>query len=179
MKKPGKAVGAEPAREGAPVAASLSEAQRLAATILECLAGLRTPTTASEALKISLPRYYQLETRALQGMVHSLAPRAKGKQASLAVRVRELEKELESARRACSRQEALVRITQRTLGLTSLPKTEPRPTIKDGKKRKSKRPSVRAMRAAKTLHSMSEAPGSEPQEVAPPTAVSNGSEGAT
>ncbi len=52
-----------------------SEAQRLAATILEVLAGLRSPPEASQALAVSLPRYYQLEARALEGLVAALAPR--------------------------------------------------------------------------------------------------------
>src|SRR5438270_790739 len=44
---------------------SSREAQRAAALILEVLAGGRTPTQAAEALSVSLPRYYQLETRAV------------------------------------------------------------------------------------------------------------------
>ena len=52
-----------------------SEANRLAVAILEVLAGLRTPADAAAALGISVPRYYQLETRALEGMVTALEPR--------------------------------------------------------------------------------------------------------
>jgi len=36
-------------------------AKRLAAAILEVLAGARTPTEAAQTLELSLPRYYQLE----------------------------------------------------------------------------------------------------------------------
>ena len=98
-------------------AATPSEAQRWAATILEVLAGLRSPTAASQALAISLPRYYQLETRALEGLVAALAPRPQGKQPSLENCVKLLERQLAAAHRQCARQEALVRVTQRTLGL--------------------------------------------------------------
>ena len=104
-----------------PPAATPSEAQRLAATILEVLAGVRSPPAAAEALSISLPRYYQLEARALGGLVAALLPRPLGKQPSLENRVKQLEKELEAARRHCARQEALVRVTQRTLGVWPTP----------------------------------------------------------
>jgi hypothetical protein len=43
--------------------------KRQAAAILEVLAGARTPTEAATALAVSLPRYYQLESRALEGLV--------------------------------------------------------------------------------------------------------------
>lgn len=54
-------------------------AKRSAAVILEVLAGLRTPTEASQALGITAMRYYVLERRGLEGMVAALAPRPKGK----------------------------------------------------------------------------------------------------
>src|SRR6266446_3622667 len=44
-------------------------AKRMAAAILEVLAGARTPLDAATALAVSLPRYYQLESRALEGLV--------------------------------------------------------------------------------------------------------------
>ena len=44
-------------------------AKRSAAVILEVLAGLRTPTEASQALGITPMRYYVLERRAMEGMV--------------------------------------------------------------------------------------------------------------
>src|SRR5260370_40572180 len=45
-----------------------TEAKRLAAAILEVLAGARTPTEAAQVLALSLPRYYLLEARALHGI---------------------------------------------------------------------------------------------------------------
>jgi hypothetical protein len=151
----------EPAvQDSSSPAATLSEAQRLAAMILECLAGVRTPPTAAEFLGISLPRYYQLEARALEGLVAALAPRPKGKQPSLENRVKALEKELETALRAAARQEALVRVTQRSLGLAALVKSPAQQSSANGKRRKPRRPMARAMRAAKTLRAKSE---SQPQ----------------
>src|SRR5687768_12360377 len=53
-------------KKSPPAVATASEAQRLAATILEVLGGVRSPPQAAQALAISLPRYYQLEARALE-----------------------------------------------------------------------------------------------------------------
>jgi len=39
-------------------------------------AGARTPTEAAQALGLSLPRYYLLEERALQGMLVACEPRS-------------------------------------------------------------------------------------------------------
>jgi hypothetical protein len=138
-------------KEASPPTATPSEAQRMAAVILEVLAGVQSPPTAAELLKVSLARYYQLEARALAGLLAALAPRPRGKQPSLEKRLRQLEKELEAARRACARQEALVRLTQRTLGLAALTKAKPAVAGPKGKSRKPRRPMVRALKAAQTL----------------------------
>jgi len=153
-----------------PPAATPSEAQRLAAAILEVLAGVRSPTAAAELLAISLPRYYQLEARALEGLVAALAPRPLGKQPSLEKRLLQLEKELAAARRACARQEALVRLTQRSLGLAALAKPPAAAPTKDGKRRQPRRPTVRALKAAQTLRAQADSPGAgvpEPTSLQP------------
>ncbi|HXV06985.1 MAG TPA: hypothetical protein VD791_03085 [Burkholderiales bacterium] len=159
------------AKEASPPAATPSDAQRLAAAILEVLAGLRSPPQAAELLGVSLPRYYQLEARALEGLVAALAPRPKGKQPALENRVRQLEQELEAARRACARQEALVRVTQRSLGLAALAKPPAKANPKAnangkadsqadapaaGRRRKPRRPLVRALRAAQQLRTQAD-----------------------
>jgi hypothetical protein len=97
------------------------EAQRLAAAILEVLAGLRTPGQAAEALGVSLPRYYHLEGRALRGLLASCESRPRG-------RVRSPEKELallqhqhQRLQRELSRQQTLVRLAQRAVGLAPPP----------------------------------------------------------
>ncbi len=164
------------AKETSPPAATPSEAQRLAAAILECLAGVRSPPAAAELLGISLPRYYQLETRALEGLVAALAPRPQGKQPSLELRVKQLENELEAARRACARQEALVRVTQRSLGLAALAKPKSPAAPINGQKRKPRKPVVRALKAAQTLRAQADAetgnsPASSVQPSAPQVGV--------
>ena len=93
------------------------EANRIAVAILEVLAGLRTPAEAAQSLQISVPRYYVLETRALEGLVAACEPKPLGKQRTPQTRIAALEKELQQARHQCARQQALVRAAQRTVGL--------------------------------------------------------------
>src|SRR5262249_23557609 len=70
-------------RPGPPTPAAGSaasrEARQRAAAILEVLAGARTPAQAAEALGLSLPRYYQLENVALQGLVGACEPVSRGR----------------------------------------------------------------------------------------------------
>ena len=58
------------------------EAKRLAAVLLDVLAGARTPPQAAEVLGVSLPRYYQLEDRGLAGLVAACEARPRGRQAN-------------------------------------------------------------------------------------------------
>lgn len=128
-----------------------SEANRLAVVILEVLAGGRTPLDAAKALGVTPPRYYQLETRALQGLVAALEPRPKVRQPSLEGRIAQLERELGEARRECLRQQALVRTAQRSLGIKPPPVADGKPPGKDAVRRKKRRPAVRALKAARAL----------------------------
>jgi hypothetical protein len=134
------------------------EAQCRAAAILEVLAGGRTPGEAATAIGVSLPRYYLLEQRALAGLVAACEPRAAGKGQSPQRRIAGLEKELTRLRQECSRQRALVRASQRTIGLAPPPA---KPLVKPGgvktvgktadTKSRARRPVVRALRAAAAI----------------------------
>ena len=115
------------------------EAQRLAAAILEVLAGVRTPSQAAEVLGVSLPRYYQVETRAMQALVAACAPRPRGPGRSAAKELTALRRQQERLERELSRQRTLVRLTQRTLGLAPPPAAGKVQGGKD-KKDKSKKP---------------------------------------
>jgi hypothetical protein len=117
------------------------EAKRLAAVILEVLAGLRTPTQAAQATSVSLPRYYQLETRALAGLVRSCEPRAKGRQRTAASELTGLRKENERLQHEVGRQQTLVRMAQRSMGVSP-----PTPPPKGKRKRKTARALVTASR---------------------------------
>jgi hypothetical protein len=127
------------------------DAQRLAAAILDVLAGGRTPNEAAEALEVSPPRYYLLEQRALAGLVAACEPRPVGQTISLKRRMAVLEKELVQLRQECARQRALVRAGQRTVGLAA--PTPPKPAAKAPGKRTSRkrRPVVRALKAAAAI----------------------------
>jgi hypothetical protein len=153
-----------PAPPSAPPASR--EAQRLAVAILEVLAGVCTPSDAAAALRVSLPRYYLWEQRALAGMVSACEPRSAGRGSNPQRRVASLEKEIARLRQDCSRQQALVRVTQRTIGLG--PPPPPKVAPKSGgkasangtaKARRKRRPVVRALKAAAALEAATVAEG--------------------
>jgi hypothetical protein len=128
------------------------EAQRLAAAILEVLAGLRTPAQAAAALGVSLPRYYHLEARALRGLLAGCEARPPGRVRSPDKELASLQRQQERLQRELSRQQTLVRMAQRTVGLTPPPAAAP--AAKGGKKRR-RRPTVRALAAAARLQEQS------------------------
>jgi hypothetical protein len=141
------------------------EAQRRAAVILEVLAGVRTPGQAAEALGVALPRYFQLETRALQALVASCAPLPRGPGRSAEKEVAALKRELERLQRALSRQQTLVRLAQRHLGLA--PPKAPAPVPGGKGKKRPRRPVIRALRAAQALQQRSQEPASPEAATAP------------
>src|SRR5262245_47089153 len=122
------------------------EARRLTALILEVLAGQRTPTEAAKALQVSVPRYYALETQALQGLVAACEPRRRGPRNTPEREIQSLRREVERLKRECSRTQALLRFAQRTAGGPAAA----RPTEKQPGKRRRK-PSIRALKAVASL----------------------------
>jgi hypothetical protein len=123
------------------------DAQRQAAVILEVLAGARTPTQAAAALSVSVPRYYQMETRALRGLVEACEAKPRGRAPSMDKELATVRREQERLQRELTRHQSLVRVTQRHLGLAPpTPPAKPAP----GKKRR-RRAVVRALTAAKQL----------------------------
>src|SRR6516165_7815714 len=138
------------------------EARRLAAVILEVLAGVSTPASAAQALGIRLPRYYFLEQRAIRGLVSACEPRPKGRTVSSDRQIARLERELAVCRRELGRHQALARAAQRVLGLKatapqgavagkpSAPgKGQPAGSGTGGKKSRKRKPVARALRAAR------------------------------
>ena len=139
-------------------AGTSSPARRQAAVILEVLAGVRRPSDAAQALGISVPRYYQVEQRALMGLVAACEPAPRGPRREQARRIAALEREKLRLQRECDRQQALVRATQRSLGLAPPAAVRSLPKDRDGKKdgspakrRRNRRPMVRALQAARSL----------------------------
>ena len=129
------------------------EARQLAAVILDVLAGARTPQQAAEALSLSLPRYYQLEARALAGLIGACEARPRGRQVEATAELARANKEVDRLKRELSRAQALVRLTQRTIGVAA-----PAPE-KQGARKRTRKPVVRALRRANELRSEVPEPG--------------------
>ena len=131
-----------------------SQANKLAAVVLDVLAGVRLPAEAAQQGGISLPSYYHLEQRVLDAIVRACEPRPRGKVRSPQRQVEHLQRQVKRLEQECARQQALVRAAHRTIGL--LPPAA-KPAAKsaektDGAKRKrSRRPTVRALKAARLL----------------------------
>jgi hypothetical protein len=128
-----------------------TDARRLAAAILEVLAGVRTPTEAAQQLAISLTRYYIDEGRALQGLVAACEPRPRGRVRTPETELVTVRRECEQLRRQCARQQALVRVTQRSVGLVPTPPPAAKPDRAGAKKRRPRKPTARALKAVAVL----------------------------
>ena len=133
------------------------EARRTAATILEVLAGMRTPTEAAQALSVSVSRYYALEQRAVASLVAGCEPHLRGPVKSPQQRIAELQREVQRLRQQCDRHLALARAVQRTVDLpmptksAATGKGNGHRQSPSGKKRRTRRPTVRALKAAQAL----------------------------
>jgi len=126
-------------RNTVPLAAEASkEAKRLAAVILEVLAGVRQPSQAAEALQVSLPRYYQVETRALQGLLTACEPRPKGRQPEMAHALATLQQHNARLQREVARHQALVRVAQRVVGVPAAVSPAPKAAGKKKRQRKAR-----------------------------------------
>jgi len=147
--------GPDPAKADPPPDAS-REAKRLAAAILEVLAGLRTPAQAAQATNVSLPRYYQLEAQALAGLVRACERHPKGRRRAPPNEVATLAKENERLKRDLGRQQALVRLAQRSVGLS--------PPVPPAKARRKRKPTTRALVAAERLRAAADGAGDGPAE---------------
>ena len=125
------------------------EAKRIAACILEVLAGASSPTSAAEALEVSLPRYYLLEQRAIEALVNACEPRS-GRTISAQREVDIIRKQLERTERDAIRYQTLLRVAQRTIGLAP-PATPTGAKAKGAKAKRTRRTTARALVAAQSL----------------------------
>ena len=136
------------------------EARRRAAAVLEVMGGLRTPSEAASAGGMSLPRYYALEKRAIEGLVAACAAtKRRGRQRSPAKEMDRLREQVKRLERESSRNLAMARAAQRAAGIAPPPASKA--SANDGKKRRKRRPSTRALLVAEALRSESAAPRSE------------------
>ncbi len=110
------------------------EASRVAACVLEVLAGLRSVAEAAEVLQVSPARYYQIEARALAGLVQGCEPLRRGRAACAGQEVGALRRENERLVREVQRQQALVRLARQAAGLSEA--AEPETPAGPGRKRR-------------------------------------------
>jgi hypothetical protein len=137
------------------IAGTSAEARQLAVAILEVLGGEWAPGEAAAALKMSLPRYYALESRALAGLVAACEPLRARRRRSSDKEISELQKKLARLERECARRQALLRASQRTVGLGSPA------AMKDQGKRRKRRPMARALRAVSIMRAGSSDPSND------------------
>lgn len=122
------------------------DAKRKAAVILEVLAGARGPGDAASVLGVSPNRYYQLESRALQGLVTACETRPKGPGVSPEKELAKVRRKVDRLEQDLARYQALARVTQRAVGVR--PPATSKKKVKGGKRRKRRKPTVRALKAA-------------------------------
>jgi hypothetical protein len=138
-----------------------ADCRRLAAAILEVLAGARTPTEAATVLGISLPRYYQVEAQGLRGLLLACEPKPRGRQLSAESALQALQRENQRLQRDLGRQQALARAAQRSLGLAPVAAV---PAAKPGKKTRKRR-LARALSVARCLQEDNETAAPPPATV--------------
>ena len=140
------------------------EAKRKAAVILEVLAGARGPGDAAEALGVSPNRYYQLESRALQGLVMACETRPKGPGLPPEKELVKVRRKVGRLEQDVARYQALARVTQRAVGVR--PPTASK-KVKGGNRRKRRKPTVRALKAVEGFKRVTEVTGPAAPVAAP------------
>lgn len=149
------------AKAGAKALGGSAEARRTAAIVLESVCGVCSVEEASTRLGIAVPRYYVLETRALQGLIEALEPRARGRKQTDESRIAGLTRQAARLEREVRRYQALHRAATRVIGLAPL---SPKPAEAKGAKQRRVRRRARAERVVDVLR----------REVAPDTCAESG-----
>lgn len=142
-----------------------AEARKRAAAVLEVIGGLSSPSAAAEAAGMSLPRYYALEKKALEGLVSACAPGVRGRQASPVREAEALRERVKGLEREAARNLALLRAAQRAAGLSAPAVKNAKGEDKSSSRRRRRKPVVRALLVAESLRG-GDASG-------PPAAVEN------
>jgi hypothetical protein len=146
--------GTKRARPGAPklrADGASAEARRHAAAVLEVLAGARAPTEVAQQLAMSLTRSYLIESRAVQGLLAACAPRPRGRVRSPDSELAARRRECEQLRRQAARQQALLRVTERALGLAGAAAAPSAQAGAKGPRKRRRKPKARALQAAAVL----------------------------
>ena len=162
------------------VATASPQAKTTAAVVLEGLTGLRSAPDAARALGVTVVRYYTVEAQAIAGLIAACEPAAPGPAPGAATEreVARLRQEHRRQEQELSRLRAVLRTTQRSLGVAPVaPSTAPSgsgsgPTG-PGKRRRARRPVVRAMTVVRRLMAAQPAPaGAAPAASATTSTVS-------
>lgn len=136
------------------------EARRKAAAVLEVLAGLRSADQAARSLDVSLLTYFNLETRALRGLLFACTPHPPGRRQATDKKLRDAEARIEELSRQVQRHQALLRVAQSGLGLTSPTTTSAKDVAATSTgKRRRHQPAVRATRVIRLLQQQQGQPG--------------------
>ena len=147
------------------LSSSSPEARKRAVAILEVMGGLSSPTTAAQAVGMSLPRYYALEKRALEGMVMACAPSLrKGNQVSPTREMEKLRERVKFLEREVARNLAMFRAAQRAVGLTIQTTRNGKNAEKTSNRKNRRKPVIRALTVAESLRE---------KTIADPPVVSN------
>ena len=127
-------------------------ARRLAALLLEAWSGVRTTQSASEAMGVSLPRFYQLEARGLQVLVSAMEPRPRGRQRTPESELAKLRSEKQRLLREVARLQSLYRTAQRALGIAvARPPEKSNNPAPGGKRKRGPRQKARGQTLAAVL----------------------------
>jgi hypothetical protein len=126
-------------------------AKLTAAVVLDVLAGNRSPGDAASELGLSVARYYVIEEQAINGLIAGCGPRPRGRQPDPEKEIARMTAENQRLMQALLRQQALVRTSQRSLGVALPTKATPATTSSPGRGKGKRQPKVRALRAAKRL----------------------------
>ena len=119
--------------------------RRRAVVILEVLAGIRGASDAARELGVAQQAYYNLEERAVRGLMQACVPRPPGPKRDYPREVEELERERDRLLSENARYQALVRASQLSVGVD--------PDKPKAKKKRNRPPTVRALRAIDQIES--------------------------
>ena len=108
-----------------------SAAQKRAALMLEVFAGLRSAAGRGGVTDLG-QSLLSAGASGAAGLVAACEPRPKGQRTDPQRQVHALEQALARSRQECQRQAALVRATQRAMGLPAAPRRNPRPANRGG-----------------------------------------------
>ncbi len=127
-------------------------ARRLVALLLEAWSGVRSTLATSEAMGVTLPRFYQLEARALQMLVTAMEPRPRGRPRTAEDAIGKLQAERQRLLRDVERYQSLYRTAQRALGVAvARPPEKANNPGPGGKRRRGPRKKARGQAVAAVL----------------------------